>query len=65
MFTSLRLSLRLGLLLLSICGNVLLMPVIENNFERLRFGVALLEDGGLLLFRIGQVGSLGDLVCSL
>lgn len=41
------------------------MPVIEDNLERLRFGIAFLGDGGLLLFRIGQVGSLGDLVCSL
>lgn len=40
------------------------MPVIENNFDRLRPRMALLEDGGFLLFRIGKVGS-GSVVCFL
>lgn len=41
------------------------MTVIENNLDRLRLRIAFLEDGGFLLFRIGQVGSLGNLACFL
>lgn len=41
------------------------MSVIENNLDRLCPRMTFLGHDGFLLFRIGKVGSLGDLVCSL
>lgn len=41
------------------------MSVIEDNLDGLRLGLPFLEDGGFLLFRIGQVRSSVRLACCL
>lgn len=65
LFTSLRLSVRLIFLFFGICRDILFMSVIENNLDRLCPRMTFLGHDGFLLFRIGKVGSLEDLVCSL
>ena len=51
MFASLLLDLRLSfLILLSVRGNVFLMPVIEDNLDGLGLVTAFLKDGGFALF---------------
>lgn len=63
MVTSLRLGFHLGLLVFSIFRNILLMPIIKNNLNRLGLVTAFLQDGGFALFVKDRSGLPGDLAC--
>lgn len=63
MVTSLRLGFHLGLLVFSIFGNILLMPIIKNNLHGLGLVAPFLQDGGFALFVNDRSGLPGDLAC--